>query len=74
MRSLHEAFETVLQFLEGAAAEPARLASPLALAAVRTLGRYDSEPSRPDVQSESPSLTRFSPTLFVGVMLGSTRW
>ena len=39
MRSLHEAFETVLQFLEVAAAEPERLASPLALAAVRTLGR-----------------------------------
>lgn len=39
MRSLHEAFETVLQFLEVAAAEPARLAGPLALAAVRTLGR-----------------------------------
>ena len=42
MRSLHEAFETVLQFLEVAAAEPERLASPLALAAVRTLGRCDS--------------------------------
>ena len=39
MRSLHEAFETVLQFLEVAAGEPARLSSPLALAAVRTLGR-----------------------------------
>ena len=39
MRSLHEVFETVLQFLEVAAAEPERLASPLALAAVRTLGR-----------------------------------
>ena len=39
MRSLHEAFETVLQFLEVAAGEPARLGSPLALAAVRTLGR-----------------------------------
>ena len=39
MRSLHEAFETVLQFLEVAAGEPVRLSSPLALAAVRTLGR-----------------------------------
>ena len=41
MCSLHEAFETVLQFLEVSAAEPARLASPLALAAVRTLGRCE---------------------------------
>ncbi len=45
MRSLHEAFETVLQFLEVAAAEPARLAGPLALAAVRTLGRCESATS-----------------------------
>ena len=54
MRSLHEAFETVLQFLEVAAAEPPRLTGALALAAVRTLGRFVPPRARTTLRATEP--------------------